>query len=130
MLFCTEYSYFHNLLKLRTQSNTMSELEEDEVESEGDEILVVGQEINEESLLTQSFSRAQEVEKKISKKPQVNELKEDTEVDLIHFLKNRPKEVEEPDKLFLLSLTSLIKDFTNDQKTQLYIEFLNAIQKI
>lgn len=60
----------------------------------------------------------------------MNELKEVKEVDLIHFFKNRPKEVEDPDKLFLLSLTPLIKDFTSDQKTQLYIEFLNAIQKI
>ncbi|XP_025192608.1 uncharacterized protein LOC112592670 [Melanaphis sacchari] len=115
----------------KTQNNIMSESEEDEVESEGDEIFVVGQDINEESLLKKSFSHTQEMTKiKRTKKSQVNEIKEVKEVDLIHFLKNRPKEVEDPDKLFLLSLTPLIKDFTSDQKTQLYIEFLNAIQKI
>jgi len=101
----------------------MSESEEDEVDSEGNEILVVGQDISEESLLEKNFSHTQGVKKiKRSKKSQVNELKEVTEIDLINFLKNRPKEVEDPDKLFLLSLTPLIKDFTSDQKTQLYIE--------
>ncbi|KAL4083925.1 hypothetical protein QTP88_029241 [Uroleucon formosanum] len=115
----------------KTQSNIMSESEEDEVDSEGNEILVVGQDISEESLLEKNFSHTQGVKKiKRSKKSQVNELKEVTEIDLINFLKNRPKEVEDPGKLFLLSLTPLIKDFTSDQKTQLYIEFLNAIQKI
>lgn len=123
--------YLLNLSKLRTQSNIISESEEDELESEGDETLVVGQDINEDCLSKKNFSHTQEVKKiKRSKKSQVNELKEVTEVDLIHFLKNRPKEVEDPDKLFLLSLTPLIKDFTSDQKTQLYIEFLKAIQKV
>lgn len=41
----------------------MSESEEDEVESEGDEIIVVGQNINEESLLKKSFSHTQEMKK-------------------------------------------------------------------
>lgn len=47
----------------------MSESEEYEVESEVDEIIVVGQDINEESLLKKSFSYTQEMKKiKRSKK--------------------------------------------------------------
>lgn len=45
-------------------------------------------------------------------------------------LENRQKIPEDPEKSFLMSLLPQIKSLDEDQKTRLYVEFLNAIQRV
>lgn len=52
-----------------------------------------------------------------------------TDVEISSLLKNRPQD-DHPDRLFVLSLLPLFKDFTSDQKIQLFIKFLNAVQNV
>lgn len=53
------------------------------------------------------------------------------EKELLDAIKSKPSEENEgPEKHFLMSLIPQIKVLTEDQKTQLYIEFLGAIQRI
>lgn len=68
----------------------------------------------------------------ISKKIKTKSIKNETafENKLISYLHNRPQEEPDPDKLFLLSLLPQIKQLSQDNKTQLYIYFLNGIQQI
>ncbi|CAI6353634.1 unnamed protein product [Macrosiphum euphorbiae] len=68
----------------------------------------------------------------ISKKSKTKSTKNETafENKLIDYLRNRPREETDPDKLFLLSLLPQIKQLSQDKKTQLYINFLNSIQQI
>jgi len=68
----------------------------------------------------------------ISKKSKTKSTKNETafENKLIDYLRNRPREETDPDKLFLLSLLPQIKQLSQDKKTQLYIYFLNDIQQI
>ncbi|CAI6373725.1 unnamed protein product [Macrosiphum euphorbiae] len=49
---------------------------------------------------------------------------------LLKILENRQKIPEDPEKSFLLSLLPQIKSLDEDQKTRLYVEFLNAIQRV
>lgn len=49
---------------------------------------------------------------------------------LLKILENRQNVPEDPEKYFLMSLLPQIKSLTEDQKTQLYVEFLNAIQRV
>lgn len=49
---------------------------------------------------------------------------------LLSILENRQRVPDDPEKSFLMSLLPPIKTLTEDQKTQLYVEFLNAIQRI
>jgi len=49
---------------------------------------------------------------------------------VLSILENRQRVPDDPEKSFLMSLLPQIKTLTEDQKTQLYVEFLNAIQRI
>jgi len=49
---------------------------------------------------------------------------------LLSILENRQRVPDDPEKSFLMSLLPQIKTLTEDQKTQLYVEFLNAIQRV
>uniref|UniRef100_A0A2S2NMX0 BESS domain-containing protein n=2 Tax=Schizaphis graminum TaxID=13262 RepID=A0A2S2NMX0_SCHGA len=49
---------------------------------------------------------------------------------LLKILENRQRIPEDPEKSFLMSLLPQIKSLDEDQKTQLYVEFLNAIQRV
>jgi len=49
---------------------------------------------------------------------------------LLSILENRQRVPDDPEKSFLISLLPQIKTLTEDQKTQLYLEFLSAIQRV
>lgn len=67
-----------------------------------------------------------------AKRMKKNKTKVDSfEKELLDAIKSKSSEENEgPEKHFLLSLIPQIKPLTEDQKTQLYIEFLGAIQRI
>lgn len=49
---------------------------------------------------------------------------------LLKILENRQVIPEDPEKSFLMSLLPQIKSLDEDKKTQLYVKFLNAIQRV
>jgi len=92
--------------------------------------LVVGNNITAKEIMADSDAEepcARQPNKKIKK----NQKKTATfGSSLLKILENRQKIPEDPEKSFLMSLLPQIKSLDEDQKTRLYVEFLNAIQRV
>lgn len=107
----------------------------DSSESE-DDVMVVGKDFSEESLMNPNHpddsdeKENPQKKKKVSRTSKKKKSAVSFEDNLLSYLHNRPKEEEDPDKHFLLSLLPQIKALTQNKKNQLYISILNSIQQI
>ncbi|XP_050057314.1 uncharacterized protein LOC126550231 [Aphis gossypii] len=111
-----------------TESNVQpSEDEASEVEETEDTDLVVGKNISVEEIMENAdVEERRQSHKKFKKNPKT----ENFGSSLLKILENRQTIPEDPEKSFLMSLLPQIRTLDEEQKTQLYIEFLNAIQRV
>lgn len=126
-----------NYIKLyfySTESNVQSSDDEVSV-SEGGETedvdLVVGNNITTENIYDSDAEEPKQPNKKIKKNPKKTATATSNfGSSLLKILENRQKIPEDSEKSFLMSLLPQIKSLDEDQKTRLYVEFLNAIQRV
>jgi len=90
--------------------------------------LIVGKNISVEEIMDDIDEEKQQPRKK--KKPLKTTPPSNFGSSLLKILENRKQTPEDPEKYFLLSLLPQIKSLTEDQKSMVYIEFLNAIQRV
>lgn len=90
--------------------------------------LVVGKNITIEEVMDDINAEEQPPRKK--KKTLIKNPPSNFGTSLLKILQNRQTIPEDPEKCFLMSLLPQIKSLTEDQKSMVYIEFLNTIQRV